>query len=619
MTIRNKIFYSVLSGILLSVAFPPFPIFITTFFAFIPLFFVLNDGEISTKQRRYSYIYITFFIYHLCSNWWISTVQENSDPYLFWSGIALDIFHPFFFFFPFLLYFISRKLIGTSLSMWLFPLFWTIFEYLHSIGDMGYSWLSIAHTQYTNLLWYQIIALAGIWGATFLLAMANVLIYKIIQNGKNEEGKYTLKSIFRNPQNKIYSFTVYAIFLIPMVYGFIIFQNFDYEKDLQENDYLNIGLIQPNINPWEKWEESKFQQIETHLRLQDSLINAVGKLNLCIWSETAIPVLNLTVNRDLQIPFITNELIRTNTSLLTGIAKYYFYDENEELPVAVNFLNGDSNIPYSSFNTALLINPKFQIPVSNNLSQFETFNDSVFTNRHSALDAESPDTVIVSPNEIAEQARNDKKIIKSAMTDAVFNPNFREKYTKQFHYKAKLTPFAEGFPYVEYLSFAKNWLRWGVGISAWTKGQKTESLVVENGGKTAKIAPIICIESIYPDHVRQFILDGANIITVITNDAWYDGSTGPEQHYIIAATRAIENRRYVARCANSGVTGFILPTGKTLERAPQYKEVAIAASIPILPSGSLTFYSKYGDYLPQFFMIFVVIFVAVYYFRKKRF
>ena len=575
METKTKIFYSALSGILLSVAFPPFPIFITAFFAFIPLFFILNDGKIHEvhlqkaneqvkNKHSFAYIYITFFIYHLCSNWWISTLQENSDPYLFWSGIALDIFHPFFFFFPFLLFFISNRLVGNSLSMWLFPMFWTIFEWLHSIGDMGYSWLSIAHTQYTNLYWYQIIDIAGIWGATFLLAMANVLIYKIIINGKNENGKYTFKTFFNTPIKKIYAGIIYLIIIIPTTYGFITFSKFDYENDLQENDFLNIGLIQPSINPWKKWDTEKFNQIQTHLRLQDSLINAVGKLHLCIWSETAIPTLSLAVNRDLELDFITESLLRTNTSLLTGIAKYYFYAEDEELPITVNYFQGDTNFPYSSYNTALLINPP----------QYDYFD--FFTNN--------------------------------------ITPNF----TKQYHYKAKLTPFAEGFPYVEYLSFAKDWLRWGVGISAWTKGKKTECLVVENDGKTAKIAPIICIESIYPDHVRQFVLDGANIIVVITNDAWYDYSSGPEQHYIIAATRAIENRRYVARCANTGVTGFIAPTGKTIERVPQYIETAIAASIPILNNENLTLYSKYGDYLPQFFCLLVVLIVVVGYFRKKN-
>ena len=586
MPTKNKIFYSALSGLLLSVAFPPFPIFITTFFAFIPLFFVLNEEEQmpkTLKNRKFPYIYITFFIYHLCSNYWISTVQENSDPYLFWAGIALDIFHPFFFFFPFLLLFISNRLVGKSLSLWLFPMFWTIFEWLHSIGDMGYSWLSIAHTQYTNLYWYQIIDIAGIWGATFLLAMANILIYKLMLNGKNTNGKYSFKTLFNSTVKKIYGVTIYAIVMIPMTYGFVVMNNFDYERQLAENNFLNIGLIQPNINPWDKWETSRFKQIQTHLRLQDSLINSIkevnatGNLHLCIWSETAIPVLDLSVNRDMKLDFITQDLIRTNTSLLTGIAKYYFYEPNEDLPVTAKYFDNDENkeFPFSSFNAALMINP----------AQWSIERD-------------------IEGNFAAEN---------------LLNNNFREKnVTMQFHYKAKLTPFAEGFPYVEYLSFAKDWLRWGVGISAWTKGKKTDNLVVENGGKTAKIAPIICIESVYPDHVRKFVINGANIISVITNDAWYDYSSGPWQHYVIAATRAIENRRYIARSANSGVTGFIAPTGKTIERAPQYKEIAIAASIPIISSDNLTLYTRYGDYLPQFFCIASILIVLIQYIRIKR-
>ena len=600
MQTKNKIFYSALSGILLSVAFPPFPIFITAFFAFIPLFIVLNDEEQmpqAPRNKRFPYIYITFFIYHLCSNWWISTLQENSDPYLFWSGIALDIFHPIFFFFPFLLFFISNRLVGNSLSMWLFPMFWTIFEWLHSIGDMGYSWLSIAHTQYTNLYWYQIIDIAGIWGATFLLVTANVLIYKLMLSGKNENGKYSFKTFFNSSLKKIYAITIYAIVVIPMIYGFVAISNFDYEKQLMNNEFLNIGLIQPNINPWDKWETARFKQIQTHLRLQDSLINAIkksnaaGKLNLCIWSETAIPVLDLSVNRDMKLDFITQDLLRTNTSLLTGIAKYHFYNENEELPITVNYFRDDTNIPYSSFNAALMLNPVQDNSLENLTSESFTSNNSTSNN----------------PTSEHSTSRN-----------STSNSLSSKNVSMQFHYKAKLTPFAEGFPYVEYLSFAKDWIRWGVGISAWEKGKKTECLVVENDGKTGKIAPIICIESVYPDHVRKFVVNGANIISVITNDAWYDYSSGPEQHYIIAATRAIENRRYVARCANSGVTGFIAPTGKTIERASQYEEAAIAASIPILTSDNLTIYTQYGDYLPVFFCLLSILIVLIQFVRKLK-
>jgi apolipoprotein N-acyltransferase len=465
----------------------------------------------------------------------------------------LDIAHPIFFFLPFILYYISRKLTNERFAVLLFPLFWTIFEWLHSIGDMGYSWLSIAHTQYTNLTWYQILDIAGIWLPVLLIALVNTLIFMLLRDGKKSDGKFAWRSIFSTTQKKIYATIIYAAIVLPMVYGYITISNYDYMEDLEQNDFINIGLLQPNVNPWDKWEKSGMEQIMTHLRLQDSLIQKDGKLNLCIWSETAIPMLDLSVNRDMKLDIITDNLVKNDVSLLTGIARLRFWNKDAEQPITTSYFLQDTNQPYSSYNSALLINTK-----------------------------------------------------KDGIDEL------------QFHDKGKLTPFAEGFPYVEYLGFAKDWLKWGIGISSWTKGTEMECLTVRNDGRTAQIAPIICIESVYPDFVRKFVENGANIIVVITNDAWYNYSPGPEQHFIIAATRAIENRRYVARAANSGVTGFITPIGKTMSRVPQYEQVAIAASIPIMNADNKTIYTLYGDFLPEIASVVAVLAVIIQMFRKRQ-
>ena len=83
---RKNILYSIFSGILLALAFPPLPFFLLAFLAFIPIFQVLNNYNKTT--HTYLYIYIMFFIYHIGTNWWISSWQENTDIYLFWAGIA---------------------------------------------------------------------------------------------------------------------------------------------------------------------------------------------------------------------------------------------------------------------------------------------------------------------------------------------------------------------------------------------------------------------------------------------------------------------------------------------------------------------------------------------------
>lgn len=192
----------------------------------------------------------------------------------------------------------------------------------------------------------------------------------------------------------------------------------------------------------------------------------------------------------------------------------------------------------------------------------------------------------------------------------MLNPYPFDENNPQMYQKMRLTPVAERFPYADQLTFAQDWLQWGVGISDWGMGRVQHNLTFYNKGTKFDIGSIICIESIYPGFCRNFTNKGANVLSVITNDAWYNYTIGPEQHYLIAAIRAIENRRYIARCANSGVTGFIAADGSTVLRAPKYEGVGVAASIPLLTGKSV--YVLYGDWLPIACAIFsfVVLFLS---------
>jgi apolipoprotein N-acyltransferase len=143
--------------------------------------------------------------------------------------------------------------------------------------------------------------------------------------------------------------------------------------------------------------------------------------------------------------------------------------------------------------------------------------------------------------------------------------------------------------------FMRSWFEWGVGISAWGIGTDQHNLQVKTTNDSAMLGPIICIESIYPEFVSNTTGNGAEIIVIITNDAWYDNTPGPEQHFLIAAMRAIENRRFIARCANTGVSGIISPTGKTMSRLSQYTRSGLSEPVPRLKEKSI--YVLYGDWI----------------------
>ena len=80
------------------------------------------------------------------------------------------------------------------------------------------------------------------------------------------------------------------------------------------------------------------------------------------------------------------------------------------------------------------------------------------------------------------------------------------------------------------------------------------------------VAPIICYESIYGEFVAKQANQGADFLCILTNDGWWGDSPGHAQHFSFAKLRAIENRKWVARSANTGISGFIDEKGNVIQK-----------------------------------------------------
>ena len=103
----------------------------------------------------------------------------------------------------------------------------------------------------------------------------------------------------------------------------------------------------------------------------------------------------------------------------------------------------------------------------------------------------------------------------------------------------------------------------------------------------------ICYEVVYPHLIRQAVLEGAELLTTITNDAWYGDSSAPYQHFELASMRAIEQGRYLARAANTGISGVIDPYGRPVVATRVFEEAVVTAEIRFLQSRTL--YATIGD------------------------
>lgn len=182
--------------------------------------------------------------------------------------------------------------------------------------------------------------------------------------------------------------------------------------------------------------------------------------------------------------------------------------------------------------------------------------------------------------------------------------------TLQRYQKILLVPFGEKVPYVEYLPFLGELFKWEVGISSWNSGENINLFVDTINGNEIKIGGIICIESIYPDFTTQFVRKGAEILAVVTNDSWYGYSSGPFQHKEIAKLRSIENRRWIIRSSNGGISGFISPKGNIYEETELFTKDKRVFEIE--KRNDISFYTKYPFIIP--YLALTISFLQVLYF-----
>ena len=118
------------------------------------------------------------------------------------------------------------------------------------------------------------------------------------------------------------------------------------------------------------------------------------------------------------------------------------------------------------------------------------------------------------------------------------------------------------------------------------------------GPPARRFGALVCYEVIFPDLVRRFVAARARTFLVnITNDAWYERSAASEQQFAHLVFRAVENRRPIARAANTGISGFVDASGRVLSASPLFVRGQYAATLP-LPSRT-TLYTRWGDWLPR--------------------
>ena len=104
---------------------------------------------------------------------------------------------------------------------------------------------------------------------------------------------------------------------------------------------------------------------------------------------------------------------------------------------------------------------------------------------------------------------------------------------------------------------------------------------------------LICFEAVFPDLARRFVQKGSQLMVNLTNDGWYGDSAAPYQHLAIARVRAVENRRYLLRATNSGISAIIEPSGRIQASTGLLQEAIGMGHFAFIEE--MTLYTRYGD------------------------
>jgi apolipoprotein N-acyltransferase len=153
--------------------------------------------------------------------------------------------------------------------------------------------------------------------------------------------------------------------------------------------------------------------------------------------------------------------------------------------------------------------------------------------------------------------------------------------------KIHLVPFGEYVPFKQLFSFAGGLTK---EVGDFSRG--TSRAPLDAGG--TKLGTFICYESIFPDDIRQFADNGAQVLVNISNDGWYGDSGAYAQHLKQSRMRAVENNRWLLLDTNTGLTAVIDPNGRIVASAP--RKIRTALRVPYAISNATTFYTRHGDW-----------------------
>ena len=572
MTLILQVFYSVFSGLLLTLGIPnelfllgnPFYAFI----AIIPYYFAIKNAK-SFKQA-FLFGFIQSFTTHMTSSFWLAYFKDFAIFTLGASALgtaAQGAIMALFIYVPFSRYphpyralapFSIKKPFyeDSAFRILYFSALYTLYEWVKSTGFIGYPWGTISSAMYRWHAFTQLASITGTYGITFLTVMFDCIVAEAalcLINSYKVFPDYKLEG-FLPVINAAKTFAI--LFAITLFWG-----NWEYQKPRVPDKTLSTVMVQQNHNPWLDDDDSETVLKSENLTMErlDELSKLGKKPQLIVWSEGSLQRSFPGAYESYQWEPVDYPLIK--------------FLKNYKIP----FLTG------------------------------AVYRKTSYTQKK--VKDEDGKTVI-------EKTPFHKYYNCAAMFDS--DAQFRGYYGK-----LHLVPFAESIPGIDNPIIQKIFKK-VVGISAgWTQGEQLTYFEIpcsyyrekttprvnninisipydvakENEQPLVRISAPICFDDSFTDVIRPLFLNGAEIFINLTDDSWSLKKSSEYQHFCIASYRAIEYRTTLIRSTNAGYSVVVNPAGTIIADQPLFEDSSLAFDVPIYKR-ELTPYARFGNWLP---------------------
>jgi len=524
-----------LPALLFWLAWEPMPFTPLVFIAFVPFFYLAEWGRSTSKGKNFGVLFLSLMLWNISTTWWVWFASDV-------GAIAMLILNSLLMYLPFgLSRWLQRKKWFRWDAKWLFIALWLLYEYGHHRWDLSWPWLTLGNA-FSGMPWYvQWYEWTGTLGGTALILSVNILVYQALSRDPlNVNRSFMMR--FRLPVALVLLFGLLSVVMGQLASDFV-----DQKKSKLKQPYCVVA-IQPNYDPYdEKFVLDPMQMVRDMAKTSDS----AGPADCILWPETSL-VGNIDVGspaQDQQVSFLMHYWQKNGTADVESAR-----DSSQDHPRNAkppSMLIGSNMIHWYTWMGKG--KPDVAARQSSNPEYWYTLHNS-------ALWIQPVDESLLSGNNPSVQGGERQRIDNGTNINGDI----------QFYHKSKLVPGTEQLPFVTVLPFLE---RLAISLdensASGTLGKNATAKALGNGN--SKVAPIICYESIYGDYVSEYVKDGASWLAVITNDAWWNNTPGHKQHFSYAKLRAIEQRKWVVRSANTGISGFIDPLGRTTMRSGWYQ------------------------------------------------